>query len=47
MVRQEDDRRTLTYLKADLLIIEDFAGKQLPKHSGECICPAEGHPERG
>jgi DNA replication protein DnaC len=25
------------YLKPDLLIIEDFAGKQLPKHSGEYL----------
>jgi DNA replication protein DnaC len=34
----EEKQRTLRYyLKPDLLIIEDFAGKHLPQHSGEYL----------
>jgi DNA replication protein DnaC len=32
---EEKELALRQYLKPDLLIIEDFAGKQLPKHSGE------------
>ena len=34
---QQKDLCLRQYLKPDLLIIEDFAGKQLPKHSGEYL----------
>ena len=34
---EEKELALRQYLKPDLLIIEDFAGKQLPKHSGEYL----------
>jgi DNA replication protein DnaC len=34
---EEKELALREYLKPDLLIIEDFAGKQLPKHSGEYL----------